>query len=93
MDADLAAKVGALLSDPEAVAKISQIASSLGKQNGEPAFHEPAKRAQSEPDPRMALLSGLKAVMRDDKKQKVDTLIKAFAVISTLDRLNRTGGN
>ncbi len=93
MDADLAAKVGALLSDPEAVAKISQIASSLGKPNAEHAFHEPARQTSSEPDPRMALLSGLKAVMRDDKKQKVDTLIKALAVISTLDRFNRPGGN
>lgn len=84
MDAELAAKVGALLSDPEALAKISAIASSLGRNDAEPA---PAISAKpTEADPRMALLSGLKAVMRDGKKQKVDTLIKALAVIQTIDR-------
>lgn len=88
MDAELAAKVGALLSDPEAVAKISQIASSLGKSDVGSSPAPPARPAES--DPRMALLSGLKAVIRDDKKQKVDTLIKALAVIQTIDRF---GGN
>ncbi len=86
MDADLAAKVAELLSNPESVAKISQIASSFGKNGADSANGEPARQQPSEPDPRMALLSGLKAVMRDGKKQKVDALIRALAVVQTIDR-------
>ncbi len=82
MDAELAAKVGALLADPEAVAKISSIASSLGADRQ--SAPDAAKSAQ--PDPRISLLIGLKAVMRDDKKQKIDMLINALTAVSAVKR-------
>lgn len=84
MDAELAAKVGALLSDPEAAARISQIASSLGSGGGE----KPVPSA--EPDPRLALLKCLRSVVRSDRQQKIDTLINAFTAVSMIHGF---GGN
>lgn len=67
MDSDFASKLQNVLSDPEAMAKITAIASSLGapQQNSEPAPSEPLVSAPpvSEPDLLSALPSAAQGLV------------------------------
>ncbi|MBR4950692.1 MAG: hypothetical protein IKZ23_01925 [Clostridia bacterium] len=100
MDSDFSAKLQGLLSDPNALAKITAIASTLGAGNA-PSQGEPAQSAQSAPsaqanpplqspqpllpaDPRLALLSSVKPLLRQEKQGKIDSLLSALAVASML---------
>ena len=97
MDSDFSAKLQGLLSDPNALAKITAIASTLGAGNapsqGEPAQSVPS--AQTQPplqspqpllpaDPRLALLSSVKPLLRQEKQGKIDSLLSALTVASML---------
>ena len=103
MDSDFASKLQNVLSDPEALAKISAIASSLGGNTNsssesasapaaapmsEPKQIEPislsAKSAVPQIDPRIALLSSLKPLLREEKRGRVDSMLNALTVASML---------
>jgi len=87
LDGDLAAKVGALLSDPTSAAKIAEIASGLT--GAKPQSPAPAVKA----DPRMALLLSLKAVLKQDKQRKIDNLMGALSVLQVIDGTRRRDGD
>ena len=107
MDGDFASKLKTVLSDPEAMAKISAIASNLGNVPADqPQSTEPPKRETPsfspdllssvgqnlfpmQNDPRVALLSSLKPLLREEKRGKVDALVKALAVASMMKNFRK----
>lgn len=105
MNDDFRQKLGQVLSDPEAMAKITAIAGSLtgsdtaASASSPPPESVPASAASllggaglplMPSDPRIALLSSLKPLVREEKREKLDTLTKAFALISLFN--NGKGG-
>ncbi len=93
MDSDFSAKLQNLLSDPTALAKITAIASSLGTDT-QPEQTEPAPSAPSLPniapaDPRIALLSSVKPLLRQEKQGKIDSLLSALTVASMLKNFRK----
>ena len=111
MDNEFQEKLKSVLSDPEALSKISAIASSLGmakpQENGENAVsagefesvptpkeekHEEANLqnvfdllpSQNVSDPRLLLLSSLKPLLREEKREKIDKLTRALTVASMM---------
>ncbi len=106
MDGDFASKLKTVLSDPEAMAKISAIASNLGGVPADqPQRTEPKQETASfspdllstvgqnllpmQNDPRVALLSSLKPLLREEKRGKVDALMKALAVASMMKNFRK----
>lgn len=107
MDGDFASKLKTVLSDPEAMAKISEIASGLGgvpkeqtvnaeepqKTESEPSFNAFSNLSQSlfpaQSDPAIALLSSLKPLLREEKRDRVDSLIKALAVAAMMKNFRK----
>ena len=105
MDADFSEKLMAVLSDPEAISKISKIASSLNppmQNSGEVASGEAvealspnrfeeksASDAFSGGDPRLALLNSVKPLLREEKRDRVDALIRAMAVASMMKNFRK----
>lgn len=104
MDGDFAEKLKKVLSDPEALSKISAIASGLGAGNAappEPSRDENAKeafapKAQTAPpnasltafgDRRVALLSSIKPLLREDKRRKIDSLTRALTLAEMMKNL------
>ena len=95
-------KLKAVLADPEAMAKISAIASSLGS-GGEPSPPEresaPAFAPQSAPapkpsakDPRLDLLFALRPLVGEGKKKRIDDLMQIATVASLLGGFGSRGG-
>ena len=105
MDADFSEKLKTVLSDPEAMAKITAIASNLGSGNVSQKGEEPiANNSQNgiaemlsgfmggspnESDPRLALLSSLKPFLREEKQSRVDALVRALSVASMVKKLRK----
>lgn len=103
LDSEFQNKLKSVLSDPEALSKITAIASSLGL-NGQSSEPEPKNEALSEPtsdniaeslpalsslmpqqsDPRLALLTSLKPLLREDKRDRIDALTRALTVASMM---------
>ena len=87
MDGDLAEKLRGILSDPDAMARISSLAGGLSG-TGQSAPDPPAQSGapvfapQTERDPRVALLYSLKPLLREEKREKIDSLARALAVVS-----------
>jgi len=96
LENDFAAKLQSVLSNPEALAKISAIASSFG---GTLQPEEPAEAPRDIPkkelplalptDPRLALLSSVKPLLREEKRGKVDSLLTALTVASMLKNFRK----
>lgn len=117
MDGDFAEKLKQVLSDPEAMSKITAIASSFGggsptnqstepiKDNAKPeqisSVPETANLGQSDSlpalmqgfgaksDPRLLLLSSIKPLLREEKREKIDALTKALALASMMKNLRK----
>lgn len=101
---DLSEKIRAVLSDPESAAKIAAIASSLGV-SGESASPPQEEASASLPaasllqlpfnresDKNTALLHAIKPFLREEKREKIDSLIRAMSVAGLISGLKR-GGN
>ena len=104
LDGDFSEKLRQVLSDPEAMAKITAIASGLGKTNlpesapiadtaAEPLgnadkFNFPIPSAQAE-DPRLALLTSLKPLLREDRRDRVDVLTQALTLASMMKNFRK----
>lgn len=103
---DLSEKIRAVLSDPESAAKIASIASSLGvsgaaekppPQEDAPAVVPTAALSAQPPynrgnDKNAALLHAIKPFLREEKRDKLDSLIRAMSVAELISGLKR-GGN
>ena len=100
MDSDFAAKLQTLLSNPDAMSKITAIASSMGMGKNETdqstspepkteiASEEPtipvAMPSFGQTDPRIALLNSIKPLLREEKRGRVDSLLNALTVATML---------
>lgn len=102
MDESFNEKLKAVLADPEAMAKISAIASSLGSggetsppvQESAPAFAtQPASLSKpSAKDPRLDLLFALRPLVGEGKKKRIDDLMQIATVASLLGSFGNRGG-
>ncbi len=108
MDNDFSAKLKTVLSDPEAMAKISAIAQNLGASSNsvEP---KPQERPIQKPeqaqgldimsalsgigatvgDPRIELLNSLKPLLREEKRERVDALVRALSVAAMMKNFRK----
>lgn len=99
MDGDFQEKLNKVLSDPDALAKITAIASSLGASPQQSEVKEPAASDEREEtpimpalnplnfasgDPRLQLLSSLKPLLREEKRDKIDSLTRALTVAAMM---------
>ena len=99
MDGEFGEKLKSILSDPEAMAKITAIASSLGAnskseeptQGEEPStIPDPAKAigAMLNPtagnDPKIQLLTAVKPLLREEKRDRVDSLVRALTIAAMM---------
>lgn len=107
MDGDFAEKLKAVLSDPEAMAKITSIASGLGGTKGE-SNESAAPEQKTEPvmpkndtlpalaqsfalnsDPRITLLSSLKPLLREEKRDRIDALTRALSLAAMMKNFRK----
>lgn len=98
MDSEFSAKLQSLLSNPEAMAKINAIASSMNTSApqsiptqpnpiSEPIAQNPMPSLPTSnqiADPKLALLSSIKPLLREEKRSKVDSLLTALTVANML---------
>ena len=109
MDSDFGEKLKSVLSDPEAMAKITAIASSFGMSPSVETKEQPPPTAIPEPkkqeadiasalsqlmpssanDPRIALLSSLKPLLREEKRDKIDALTRALSITSMMKNFRK----
>ncbi|MBQ6043458.1 MAG: hypothetical protein IJL41_04885 [Clostridia bacterium] len=87
MESDFGAKLRQILSDAEAMEKISAMASALQSKEQSPA---PAPAAPSVPaaqpprDDRAAFLAALRPLLREEKRHKIDALQNALVFAEIL---------
>ena len=98
LDADFTEKLKNVLSNPDAMSKIASIASGLTKSDPEiPSTAGESSASESNPlpnlplpafsadsDPRIALLSSIKPLLREDKRSKIDSLTRALMLSSMM---------
>lgn len=116
MDSDFSEKLKKVLSDPEAMSKITAIASSLGASSPLSNVEEKVGVSEPEPqisptempssapsdalpalmrgfsmssDPRISLLSSIKPLLREEKREKIDALTRALALASMMKNLRK----
>ncbi|MBQ4316720.1 MAG: hypothetical protein IJC20_00585 [Clostridia bacterium] len=115
MDSDFSEKLKKVLSDPEAMSKITAIASSLGASSPQQNAEEKVGASEPEPqisptippsapsdalpalmqgfsmssDPRISLLSSIKPLLREEKREKIDALTRALALASMMKNLRK----
>ncbi|MBR5264378.1 MAG: hypothetical protein IKV50_06765 [Clostridia bacterium] len=93
MDENFSEKLKAVLADPEALAKISAIASSMGgreEPKSLPASVPPSVPKQK--DPRLDLLFALRPLVAEHKQKRIDDLMQIATVASLLGSFGNRGG-
>lgn len=90
MDSDLTEKIRALLSDPESASKIAAVAQTLGASAPPPPPSPPPEKeaapvfSQKPTSPMNSkhaqLMSALRAMVREDKRGKIDSMERAMTV-------------
>jgi len=107
LDNDFGEKLKNILSDPEAMAKITAIASSLGAgEKSEERQETPQTKdvlsenitadslgAMLNPitfqDPRIQLLTAMKPLLREEKRGRVDSLVRALSIASLMKNFRK----
>ena len=101
---ELSEKIKALLSDPESLAKVTAIASSLGMNGngaGIPKEQPPSLPASTVPalpsfnsygNRNTVLLQAIKPFLRKEKQGKLESLITAMSVAEVVSGLRKGGG-
>ena len=101
MEENLSEKLQALLADPEAVAKIAAIASSLGAGAVDPPAPEPSPPPSAPAlsssvavpsagkDPRLELLRALRPLVAEQKQKRIDDLMQIATVASLLGNFGK----
>ncbi len=99
MEDDLQTKLNRVLSDPDSMAKIMEIASGLGiSQSQPPPSPPPAEQtAFSQPSPvlpplgkdqpMLALLSSLKPLLSKERQERIDQMTKLMTIASVIGPL------
>lgn len=101
LDGDFSEKLKQVLSDPEAMAKITAIASGMGREK--PSYEPPASVPDTNTvsdlsltlpssgagDPRLALLVSLKPLLREDRRDRVDALTQALTLASVMKNFRK----
>ncbi|MBO4452697.1 MAG: hypothetical protein J5793_02060 [Clostridia bacterium] len=99
MDGDISEKLRSVLSDPGAMARIAAIAGNLSQKppESEASQSVPAQEvtaaalppALAERDPRVDLLYSLKPLLREEKREKVDSLARALSAVTVFRQLRK----
>ena len=94
MEESLSEKLQAILADPDAVAKISAIASSLGSAPPAPSVPQTPAPTPSAPlhvgkDPRVELLRALRPLVAEQKQKRIDDLVQIATVASLLGNFGK----
>lgn len=103
LDADFSEKLKSVLADPEAMSKITAIASNLGLGNTPSKSEEtqaPNETLESVSsllqnsapimnDPRLNLLYSLKPFLREEKRSRVDALANALNIAAMMKNLRK----
>ena len=103
MDDQLTEKIRAFLADPQAVERIAAIAGTLGVSpgGGEPQPPDPSPAPPAPPtislpsggfrpkDPRLDLLQALRPLVAEEKRGRLDDLLRIAAVASLLGTLKK----
>lgn len=101
MEDNLTEKIRALLADPQAVERIAAIAGTLGVSQGgvspppdpppQPAPAQPAFSPQPAPppDPRLDLLRALRPLVAEEKRERLEDLLRIATVASLLGNFRR----
>lgn len=96
MEENFSEKLQALLADPDAVAKISAIASSLGSTAPSvpsvpqtPPAPEPSAPASVGKDPRLELLRAIRPLVAEQKRKRIDDLVQIATVASLLGNFGK----
>jgi hypothetical protein len=95
IDADTAKKVMDILSNPEMMSKISAIASGVSPSTPLPEQPIPASIPQPtvQGNSRADLLLALKPFLKEEKRGKIDNVIKALTIATTVSKLKGGGFN
>lgn len=98
LDDGFSEKLSRVLSDPEALKRISDIASGLGAspQSTESPDESPASAAQSRApvlpplrDERLALINALRPLVAEEKRGRMDSLAKILTVTALIKNIGR----
>lgn len=108
LDGDFAEKLKAVLSDPNAMAKITSIASGLSASKSESDAENTLPEQSPEPiipkseslptiaqslalnsDPRINLLSSLKPLLREEKRDRIDSLTRALSLAAMMKNFRK----
>ena len=94
MEENFSEKLQALLADPDAVAKISAIASSLGSTPTAPSVPQtpapaPSLSLPAGKDPRLELLRALRPLVAEQKQKRIDDLVQIATVASLLGNFGK----
>ena len=98
MEENLSEKLQSLLADPDAVAKIAAIASSLGSSTPAPSPPPPPAPGPSVPagafppvgkDPRLELLRAIRPLVAEQKRKRIDDLVQIATVASLLGNFGK----
>lgn len=105
LDNDFSQKLMQVLSNPEAMSKITAIASGLGASapstkteetadalsyaregtpQGEDALPTLLQGINTSPDPRLLLLTSLKPLLREEKRDRIDAITRALALAQAM---------
>ncbi len=86
MDSDLTEKIRTLLSDPDAASKIAAVAQTLGASAPTPPPPEKeatpviSQKPAAQTNRHAQLMSALRAMVREDKRGKIDSMERAMTV-------------
>jgi hypothetical protein len=104
LDVDFSEKLKLVLSDPDAMAKITALASGLGKTAAPeaPSAVEPTSDVAASSDktnlllpsaqngdPRINLLASLKPLLREDRRDRVDALTQALTLAAMMKNFRK----
>ena len=93
MDDNFSEKLKAVLADPDALAKITAIASSMGGREEPKSVPASAPSVVSkQKDPRLDLLFALRPLVAEHKQKRIDDLMQIATVASLLGNFGNRGG-
>ena len=87
IDTETAKKVMDILSNPEMMSKISALASSAPKETPTIQPQSIAPALTSTEKSKTALLQAIKPLLREEKRGKIDSVIKAITIATTVSKL------
>lgn len=87
IDTETAKKVMDILSNPEMMSKISALASSAPKEAPTIQTQSVIPSVTSTDNSKTALLQAIKPLLKEEKRGKIDAVIKAMTIATTVSKL------